>query len=245
MHRLFTTLALCLFLASTALAAEDAGKFVEHTTRLPSGTSARFMVWVPAGFTPDRYWPAVVFLHGKEQSGTDNLRQTEVGLGPVLRSGRRLWPSLVVFPQKADADATWSSQDALVLTVVAAARAAYPIDVRRIYLTGVGQGGAGTWSIAAEHPDTFAALVPVGGWTDAPEAVARALRSTKIWIFHGRTDREVPAAGAQRIAAALQQEGHAPRITIVTGDAQEAWTRAYLRRDVPKWLLKWRRGSGA
>jgi predicted peptidase len=242
-HRVFPTVALALLLVSNALAAEDVGKFVEHSTRLPSGATARFMVWVPAGFTPDRYWPAVVFLHAKEQSGTDNARQTEVGLGPVLRSGRRVWPGLVVFPQKAEADLLWSAQDELVLGVLAAARGTYPIDVRRVYLTGVGQGGEGTWSIAAAHPDTFAAVVPVGGWTDAPDGVARALRTTPVWVFHGRKDLQVPAARAQKIAAALQQDGHPPRITIVTGDAEETWTRAYRRRDLPKWLFKWRRAE--
>ncbi|HEX5041689.1 MAG TPA: dienelactone hydrolase family protein [Candidatus Polarisedimenticolaceae bacterium] len=241
MHRSWGTLALSLLLVFPARGADDAGKFVEHTTRLPAGGSARFMVWLPAGFTPDRYWPAVVFLHGKEQSGTDNTRQTEVGLGPVLRSGRRVWPGVIVFPQKAEADVLWGTLDEMVLTVLAAARAAYPIDTRRIYLTGVGQGGEGTWSIAAEHPGTFAAVVPVGGWTDAPDGVAQALRTTAVWVFHGRNDAEVPAAKAQKIAAALQKDGHPPRVTIVTGDAEETWTRAYRRRDLPKWLFKWRR----
>jgi len=119
-HRHLWTLA--LLFVSTALhgvpAAEEAGKFVEHTTRLPSGATARFKVWVPASFAPDRYWPMVVYLHGKEESGTDNARQTEVGLGPVLRSGRRLWPGLVVFPQKPEADVLWSAREDVVLGVL-------------------------------------------------------------------------------------------------------------------------------
>ena len=246
-HRHSWTLA--LLFVSIALqgvpAAEEAGKFVEHTTRLPSGDTARFKVWVPASFAPDRYWPMVVYLHGKEESGTDNARQTEVGLGPVLRSGRRLWPGLVVFPQKPEADVLWSAREDVVLGVLAATRAAYPVDVKRIYLTGVGQGGEGTWSIAAEHPDMFAAVVPVGGWTDAPDSVARALRTTPVWLFHGRKDTVVPAAKAQKIAGALHNDGHPPRITIITGDAKEAWTRAYNRRDLPKWLFKWRRSDDA
>ena len=244
MHRLPQALALSILLGSVASpawgAADEAGKFVEHTAHLPSGASAHFKVWVPAGFAPDHYWPAVVFLHGKEQSGTDNARQTEAGLGPVLRSGKRLWPGLVIFPQKAEADVLWSTREDLVLAVLAAARAAYPIDAKRVYLTGMGQGGEGTWSIAAEHPEIFAAVVPVGGWTDAPDGVARALGATPVWLFHGRKDTGVPPAAAQRIAGALQKEGHPPRITIVTGDAEETVTRAYRRRDLPKWLFKWR-----
>jgi len=36
-----------------------------------------------------------------------------------------------------------------------------------------------------------------------------------------------------------------PRITIITGDAEETRTRAYNRRDLPKWLFKWRRSDAA
>src|SRR5262245_33897314 len=167
--RLTRLLALGLLLGSAA--GDETGRLVEHSARLPSGATARFMVWLPPAFTPDHYWPAVVFLHGKEASGHDNARQTEVGLGPVLRPPPGCWPAVVALPQKPDADVLWSARDDLVMAVLAAARAAYPIDPHRIYLTGISQGWEGTWDVAARHPGTFAALVPVSGWSEDPDTV--------------------------------------------------------------------------
>ena len=192
----------------------------------------------PFAEAPERYWPAVVFLHGEQESGTDNLRQTQVGLGSVLRAGHRVWPGVVVFPQKPDANVLWSARADLVLGVLAAARAAYPIDVSRIYLTGISQGGEGTWGIAAANPGTFAALVPVAGWSESPDSAAKALAGTPVWLFHGARDTVVPPARAQKIAAALQREGRAPRITIYAEGDHNAWDRTYRRRDLLRWLFR-------
>jgi len=37
----------------------------------------------------------------------------------------------------------------------------HKVDKDRIYVTGLSMGGFGTWSLAAAHPDKFAAIVPI------------------------------------------------------------------------------------
>jgi predicted peptidase len=37
----------------------------------------------------------------------------------------------------------------------------YRVDKSRVYLTGLSMGGFGTWSLAAAHPEKFAAMVPI------------------------------------------------------------------------------------
>jgi predicted peptidase len=39
----------------------------------------------------------------------------------------------------------------------------YRVDKDRVYLTGLSMGGYGTWALAAEHPEKFAAIVPICG----------------------------------------------------------------------------------
>ena len=238
---LFVLLALLAAIPSFAASEPPAEGFVERTTRLPSGATARFEVWLPPGFTPEQYWPAVLFLHGRGESGTDNHQQIEVGLGPVLRERPRAWPFIAIFPQKPDADVLWSARQDLALAVLAEARAAYPIDVDRIYLTGLSQGGEGAWELAAANPRTFAAVVPICGWSAAPDATAHALGGTPVWLFHGMKDDVVPPGAAQKIAAALQREGHPPRITLYADANHNSWDRAYRTKDLPRWLLKQRR----
>ena len=36
----------------------------------------------------------------------------------------------------------------------------YKIDAKRLYLTGLSMGGFGTWSLAAAHPEKWAAIAP-------------------------------------------------------------------------------------
>jgi len=48
-----------------------------------------------------------------------------------------------------------------VLDVIAEMRLAYKVDPQRIYLTGHSMGGYGTWSLAMNHPELFAALGPM------------------------------------------------------------------------------------
>ena len=50
-----------------------------------------------------------------------------------------------------------------VLDVMADVQHAYRIDATRIYLMGHSMGAYGTWSIAMNHPDLFAALGPISG----------------------------------------------------------------------------------
>src|SRR4028119_2237611 len=80
---------------------------------------------------------------------------------------------IAVFPQ---ARKTWAadSDDAkAALAALDDVLAAYKVDRRRIVLTGLSMGGAGAWSIAAAHPDRFAAGAPgcgLGGPGRRPRA---------------------------------------------------------------------------
>src|SRR5260221_9746761 len=40
----------------------------------------------------------------------------------------------------------------------------FHVDLRRVYLTGLSMGGHGTWYVAYQHPELFAAVVPICGW---------------------------------------------------------------------------------
>jgi predicted peptidase len=237
--------ALALSVALTAVLAAPSeggkGRFVEHAVRLPSGEAARFVVWLPPHYSPEYAWPTVVFLHGQAESGTDNDRQTRVGLGPVLRSRPGLWPGIVVFPQKPEPEVLWSAREDLVLAALAQARGTYPIDAARIHLTGLSQGGEGTLAIGARHPRTFASLVAVCGWSEASEETARAIGSTPVWVFHGAKDDVVPPGAAQKIAGALKRAGHPPRLTIFPDAGHNSWDRAYRQKDLWRWLIRQRR----
>ncbi|GHO86146.1 alpha/beta hydrolase-fold protein [Dictyobacter formicarum] len=63
----------------------------------------------------------------------------------------------------------------------------YPdIDPHRLYITGVSQGGYGTWDMIERWPHYFAAAAPISGAGDP--AKAGLLKNLPVWAFHGAKD---------------------------------------------------------
>ncbi len=150
-----------------------------------------YAVYLPPGFDRIRQWPLILFLHGAGESGGDGVAPTRVGIGPALRTYPDRYPAVVVLPQ-CPAGGHWYGRVAeLALRAADEMGRQYDIDVDRLYLTGISMGGFGSFWLASEHPDRFAAVVPICGGGD-PEAMAPALAEVPVWVFHGGADRVVP-----------------------------------------------------
>jgi predicted peptidase len=144
------------------------------------------------------------------------------------------WPFLVVFPQKRDPEILWVEDEAVALASLEQTRRGYNVDPSRIHLTGISQGGNGTWTIAARHPALFASLVVVCGWADEP--TARKVARIPAWIFHGETDAVVPVSASRDMDGWIRGAGGSSRLTVYPGVDHNAWDRAYAEPDLPGWL---------
>lgn len=215
--------------------------------------------------------PLVVFLNGSGECGTDGVRQLTQGLFPAVLNTPKAWPMVIAFPQKPESDSEWEDHDALVMAAIADAKSQARIDTSRIYLTGLSQGGHGTWMIGAKHADFFAAIAPVcgygpGGYRVPPDpasvaAIANQLQSMPVNAFHGALDDVVPANQTETMIAALRANTEArPEGTASSGTAQPSssrlpdrlmtiypdlnhgcWDRAYRDGGIAKWLLSHKR----
>lgn len=207
---------------------------------------------------PAAGWPAIVFLHGRGECGTDGVRSVAVGLPPAAIADPRRWPFIVIVPQKPGNDETWESHESYVRAAVEHACREHPIDRSRIYLTGLSQGGAGTWAIAARHPGLFAAIAPVCGFAHATvpreqgvgfgddaqvAGIAAALvrADMPIWAFHGERDDVVPPLQTRWLISAVEADrgGPSPRVrtTYFETANHNAWDPAY--RDTGAELAAW------
>lgn len=106
---------------------------------------------------------------------------------------------------------------------------------RALYLTGHSMGGHGTWHLAANDPDRFAAIAPSAGWisfdsyggrptgaldrfwrgADASSdtlALLANLAPLPTYILHGTADDNVPISEAQTMQKALSAAGHPPTV---------------------------------
>ncbi|MGF6418665.1 putative peptidase [Stenotrophomonas sp. AN71] len=233
------------------------------------GETAYYQVFIPAGLQAGNLAkpglatakaPVILFLHGSGERGGDGTKQTFSGLGPYLREHPD-FPALVVFPQ-APRHSEWSGRNNRVaIAALDATVAEFDADPTRQYLTGMSMGGYGSWNIALDDPQRFAAIVPVCGAILAPRAkrptlfveqvtheadpyavIAKRLQHTPIWIFHGALDDVVPPEDDRRLHAAFLSAGaHDVRYTEYPEGNHNAWDATYADPAMWDWLFAQKR----
>src|SRR5712692_1511132 len=229
-------------LASPAWARPRETGFINRTVTI-NGTTYQYQVFVPAGWSSNKSWPVILFLHGAGERGEDGLVQTEVGIGTAIRRSTERFPCIVIFPQ-CRKNVAWSDPAMEVQTLKALEQTMKEFhgDPQRVYLTGLSLGGYGTWSLAAKYPGKFAALAPVCGGIRSPRApdlaaadgaqdpyaaVAQKIGKTPVWVFHGGADPTVPVEESRKMVEALKAAGGNVKYTEYDGVGHNSWVKAY------------------
>ena len=255
MNNIRSSLSLIAVLSVTGCATihftpDRAGGFVARET-----AGHKHFVYLPADWSADKTWPVIVYLHGGGERGSDGVKPTQVGLGPVVWKQKGQFPFIVVFPQ-CNWGTYWpeAKMRQRVLDSLADAIAEFHGDPARVYLTGNSMGGFGTWTIAAHNPGRFAALAPIAGGVippfggkippdalfkkgeDPEAAVARAVGKTPIWIFHGAKDWLVSPANGRRMRDKVQAAGGDVRFTEFAGVGHNSEDSAYVMPALFDWF---------
>ena len=193
-----------------------------------------YRVWLPQGYEASKAWPAIVFLHGSGERGTD-LSFVERNGPPryVLEHGL---PFVVIAPQLPEG-ATWSAD--AISALLDRALADYRIDTTRVYLTGLSMGAYGAYELAIAEPSRFAALLTVSG-AGNPVEVCR-LRELPVWIVHGAKDDVIPISWGREMARRLENCKGDVRLTIDPDSGHDAWTKVYEDPATYEWFLAHRR----
>jgi predicted peptidase len=104
-------------------------------------------------------------------------------------------------------------------------------------------GGVGSWGAIAQHPELFAAAVPVcGAWSveDAPK-----MKGVVVWAFHGEKDPTVPVHFSQELTAAITKGGGTAKYTEYPDVKHNSWMKAYDEAEMWKWLFAQRKSAAA
>ena len=101
------------------------------------------------------------------------------------------------------------------MDVIAEVRRAYRIDPDRIYMTGHSMGGYGTWSVAINHPEIFAAIAPISGGGN-PANVTK-LANIPMLVVHGDNDKTVPVERSRVMVEAAKKNGAEVKYIEVPG----------------------------
>lgn len=238
---------LLLLVAGTSLGAarpRDAGPHFEYREFQQGGIRHHYAVWLPRGYREERRWPAVVFLHGAGESGTDGRKPTLAGLGPALAAHPEDWPFVVVFPQKPREDEEWWEEEAAVLETIQRARREFDFDSERMALCGMSQGGHGVWMLGARYPNRWACLVPIAGYGRV-RSVAKRVARIPVWAFHGLKDDQVNPKDAQDIVEAIRAEHERldlgdvdARLTLYREANHNSWDPAFAEPKLPDWIRR-------
>jgi predicted peptidase len=198
---------------------------------------------IPPTPSPTGKHPLILFLHGRGESG-DDLNLVKVHGIPRIVDENPDFPFITVAPQ-CPMFMTWvliaDALEALVDDILQWDN----VDTSRIYLTGLSMGGFGTWHLAVQRPEVFAAIAPVCGGgnlvNSLPHRICR-LSQMPVWAFHGSADDVVPLSAQQLLIDALRDCSESEvKFTVYDGVDHDSWTQTYANPALYDWLLGYQR----
>lgn len=233
-----------------------AAKFLGFTYK-----SMPYRLYVPENYDPAKSYPLVLFLHGGGERGTDNQKQLMGSDGAIIWAApenQAKHPAFVLAPQSRnvpdggftvtrDADNNVNLSRVFEVSedlkkayeVLQHVRREYNIDSNRLYSTGLSQGGFGTFNMNMEHPDLFAAMVPIAGGADP--AKAHLIDHKPIWAFHAEDDSVIPVSYSRNIINAIENAGGKPIYTeygTKMNYDHASWIPAYENEEMIEWVFQ-------
>jgi len=169
------------------------------------GLERSYLLYVPAFMDLEQPVPVVFVFHG----GTGNARSAVImsRFSEVADQN----DFVVIYPNGTnrlgdDAILTWNAGDCcgyaqrqkvddvgFVSAIVSDLQSLVTVDPKRIYATGMSNGGMLVNRLACEATDVFAAIAPVAGTLNFPQCDPS--QSISVIEFHGTADQHVPYAG--------------------------------------------------
>lgn len=220
-----------------------------------------FLRYVPSNTTAEVSMPLVVFLHGYFPS----MNRLNWEYIPETLQGFAEANDVCVAAPFGRSNTDYQGigeQD--VLRVVQEMEQRYPIDRRRVFLSGVSMGGMGVWTIGARHPNRFAGLIPVCGRADyyVWQGVARhtmpsykqrlidvefghpllsSLTNTPIFCIHGDMDPLIGVEEARHAVRIARQRKLDITYVELPGGSHWIFEEAFDRSDLHAWIRKQKR----
>jgi polyhydroxybutyrate depolymerase len=224
-----TALALMLLLHVGAAHAQSATRdeiALEH-----GGRQRQALVYVPSSYSPSKPAPLVLVFHGGGGNPGSVERMAQ------MRQAADRHGLIVAYPggtgRFADRLLTWNAWTCcahalkndvddvgFVRELIAELKRRYSIDPKRIYATGMSNGGMLSYRLACELSDQIAAIAPVAGALNTDSC--RPREPVSAVIFHGTDDQHVRFDGGM---SRKRFPGSEPRNDRSVEHAFATWSR--------------------
>jgi predicted peptidase len=226
----------------------------QDTSEFHSDTESRtalYLIYQPeeALKYPDEKYPILFFLGGNgEVATTDkpiNMINGNGTLPEYIKKGNDV-PMIVMSIQHTVKD--WNAD--FIDEGIVHGLANYPVDTKKVYLTGISGGGFGCWRYAIDHADKLTAIVPISGGGNTSKACN--LKNLPVWAFHNETDNTVASSNSLNMINALKDcpPNKEVKLLFFPDLGHNCWRRVYdqnhkdwskspsiAKFDIYEWLL--------
>src|SRR5262245_30191923 len=240
---------MALLVALLALLQSDPVQEMAAKTYDGPGGKLLYRLYSPKGASAENKLPLILFLHGAGERGDDNAAQLKNCMKQFLKTQEK-YPAFIVAPQcpkgKKWNEVDWQAAShvtpekpsdpfATLIPLLDQLKKELPVDLKRLYVTGLSMGGYGPVDPLTRPPHTSAAAVPTcaGGDETTPETIAKIPQ----WILYGPADTVVKTHRSRHMVEALKKAGAEPKYTEYPGVGHNSWDKAYAEADLWTWLF--------
>jgi predicted peptidase len=205
-----------------------------------------YRLFVPLGYDAKHKYPLVLWLHGANGRGSDNVKQLTGSnqLGThfwISREVQNTVPAFVLVPQ-CPVGQGWSEPDLnrpseillMVMDALYKTEREFSIDPDRIYVAGQSMGGLGVWSLVQTYPAKWAAALVLCAYDNFSNVLG--ITMVPLWVFQGADDPVVPIDTVRGMVHTLKKEHANFRYSEYRGVGHDVWIKAFAEPDLLPWL---------
>jgi predicted peptidase len=253
-----------LLISSIACYAQDFSAYERQYFNAPE-LNLPYRYLRPDNFDSTKKYPLVVFLHGAHEKGSDNESQLNIGGRFFLRDSiRKNYPAFVLFAQcplldvwayfetKTDPTTDTITEinfpfnkkptevSSVLMKLLDSLVHSDKIDLSRVYIGGLSQGGMGVLDFIERYPKFFAAAFCICGAGNVSVAKNFAGK-TSLWLFHGDADNVIPVRFSRDYFKRLQKLKGDVLYTEYQGVKHNSWVNAFNEPALLYWLFSKRK----
>jgi len=235
---LAVVLAALLALAACPTCAADAKARDTLYSLRHDGRARTYLVHLPPAYDRAKSWPVVLVFHGGGGHGEQMARMTgfsgkadREGFIAVYPNGSGRWQNRFLTWNAGNCCA-WAYENRIddvgfIRALIGQLKKDYAVDEKRVFATGISNGGMMSYRLACELSDRIAAIGPVAG---AQNVDCRPAQPISVIILHGTADLHVLYNGG---APLRMVDVRNPRVDRPVSAAVDFWVKRNRCADPP------------
>ena len=203
----------------------------------------KYLIYIPNGYTKDKKWPLVIWLHGGGGSESA-IALLGTGLPKVINQGKD-YEAIVIAPRYSNRQ--YMKKDYIPFIVedlIPYLSKNYSIDPDRISVTGHSTGANRAYTMACSYPNIFSAVVPYSLCNHGGGCSKKiAQNKIKVKLFHGTSDK---TCGSWRCIVArdeINENGGIATCVQLRGKPHEIGDYVFIDNKAAEWMIKQVRGQ--